>query len=243
MTSSNRAGMRRRLAVAIPLLLITLSMAQDRPAICEKIAKCYGLDSFSQIEQVRYTFNIDAGPKQLSRSWVWEPKSDRVSYEGKDKDGKAVKVTYLRSQLASQPANVKEEVDPAFINDKYWLLFPLQLHWDAGAKVEDKGPAKRPTGEGTATRVVVTYPAAGGYTPGDSYELFVGDDDRLEEWIYHRSGSADPTLTTSWADHKKAGPLLVSLDHRGTLQGKPVRIFLSDVAVKLKGADAWVSAK
>lgn len=243
MKSSNRAGMRRNLVFAVPLLLVTLAMAQDRPAIGEQIAKCYGLDSFSQIEQLRYTFNIDAGPLQVSRSWIWEPKTDRVSYDGKGKDGKAVKVTYLRSQLASQPANVKDEVDPAFINDKYWLLFPLQLHWDTSAKLEDKGPAKRPTGESTARRVVVTYPAAGGYTPGDSYELFVGDDDRIQEWIYHHGGAADPTLTTSWADHKKAGPLLVSLDHRGTRQGKPLRVFLSDVSVKLKGADAWVNAK
>jgi hypothetical protein len=43
--------------------------------------------------------------------------------------------------------------------------------------------------------------------------------------------------------HKKAGPLLVPLHRRGTLKGKPLRAFFSDVAVKLIGSDAWVNAK
>ena len=53
-----------------------------------------------------------------------------------------------------------------------------------------------------------------------------------------------PTVvTTTWAGNKMAGPLLVSTDHRGTADGKPARIFFSDVAVKLTGSDAWVDAK
>jgi len=42
---------------------------------------------------------------------------------------------------------------------------------------------------------------------------------------------------------KKAGPLLVALDHRGTGDGKPLRIFFTDVAVKLAGSDTWVPAQ
>ena len=62
--------------------------AQQRPAIADQIAKTYGLDSWDQVEAIRYTFHIDAGPTlKFSRSWVWEPKTDQVSYEGKDKDG------------------------------------------------------------------------------------------------------------------------------------------------------------
>ncbi len=66
--------------------------AQQRPAIADKIAKAHGLDSFGQIDAIRYTFKIDAGPLKLSRSWVWEPKTDQISYEGKDKAGNPVKV-------------------------------------------------------------------------------------------------------------------------------------------------------
>jgi hypothetical protein len=41
--------------------------------------------------------------------------------------------------LSSQAANVKDEIDPAFINDQIWLLFPLHVSWDSSADVEDTG--------------------------------------------------------------------------------------------------------
>jgi hypothetical protein len=37
----------------------------------------------------------------------------------------------------------------------------------------------------------------------------------------------------TWADYKKAGPLFISTDHRGTVNGKPARVFFSDVSVKV----------
>ncbi len=227
-----------RLLLAGVLGFGCLVAAQERPPIREQIAKTYGLSSFPQIEQIRYTFNADFGGK-VSRSWVWEPKTDRVSYESKDKNGKTVKYDYLRSRISSQPAEVAKEIDPAFINDQYWLLFPLHLSWDKDAKVEDKGMQKMPSGKGTARRVVVTYPSQGGYTPGDMYELFVDRDNQIREWSFHRGGSQKPTVTTTWENYKKAGPLLISLDHRGTKDGKPIRFLFTDVAVKLAGSNAW----
>ena len=234
-----------RLLALVVLVLAAPSRAQNKPAISEEIAKAYGLDSFGQIEQIRYTFNIDLPGLKLSRSWVWEPKTGRVSFDGKDKAGKPLKVTYLRSQLSSQNAVVKDEVDPAFNNDQYWLIFPFHQYWDSSAKVEDAGMQKLPLGKGSAEKVVVSYPSeAGGYTPGDTWTLFVGPDKHVKEFIYHRGGSMKPTVvTTTWADNKKAGPLLVSTDHRGMADGKPVRISFSDVAVKLTGSNDWVNAQ
>src|ERR1700738_1009743 len=89
-------------ALSVLLILPAATGAQQRPPIVEKLAKTYGLDSFGQIEAIRYTFNVQAPGRALSRSWIWEPKTDQVTYEGKDKSGKSVKVTYLRSQLGSQ---------------------------------------------------------------------------------------------------------------------------------------------
>ena len=108
------------------LVLAATSWAQTRPPIVEKLAKTYGLDSFGQIEAIRYTWNVEIpGLSMFLDTWDWEPKTGKVTYEGKDKDGKPVKVTYLRSQLSSQPDNVKNEIDPAFVNDNYWLIFPV----------------------------------------------------------------------------------------------------------------------
>jgi len=210
----------------------------------EQVAKTYGLDSFGQVEAIRYTWNAQFPGVSLSHNWVWEPKTNRVSYEGKDKDGKPVKVTYLRSQLASQPDNVKAEVDPAFINDNYWLLFPFHAYWDKSATVTDQGMKPLPLGNGSAQLVSVKYPSDGGYTPGDTWDLYIGKDNRVEQFVYHRGGSKKPSLvTTSWEGYKKAGPLLISTDHNGTADGNQVRIFISDVAVKLTGSDNWINAQ
>jgi hypothetical protein len=227
------------------LVLAATSRAQNRSPVAEKLAKTYGLDSFGQIEAIRYTFNLQFSRLNISQSWVWEPKTGQVSYEAKGKDGKLVKASYVRSQIASAPANVKDDIEPAFVNDQYWLIFPFHVYWDSSAEVQDKGTQKLPLGKGSARQVVVKYPTeAGGYTPGDTWELFIGSDGRIEEMVYRRGGPKVPHIVTvTWAGYKKAGPLLVSTEHRGTADGKPIRVSFSDVAVKLVGSNAWVNAQ
>jgi hypothetical protein len=245
MTNSSRATMILLLAFAV-LVLASTSWAQTRPPILEQIAKTYGLDSYAQIEAIRYTWNGEIpGLFKLAHAWEWEPKTNKVSYEGKDKNGKPVKVTYMRSELSSQPDAVKNEVDPAFINDNYWLLFPFHAYWDTSATVTDQGMHKLPVGNGSAELVAVKYPAeVGGYTPGDTWELYVGKDKRIEYLAFRHGGTKKPSLViASWAGYKKAGPLLISTEHRGTADGKPLHIFISDVSVKLAGSDTWIKAQ
>jgi hypothetical protein len=226
------------------LVLAATSWAQARPAIAEQIAKTYGLDSWDQIEAIRYTWNAQFPGVNVSRTWIWEPKTGRVTFEGKDKDGKPVKVSYLQSELNSQPANVKE-IEPNFINDQYWLVFPLHVYWDSSADVKDMGTQKLPIGQGTAKQVVVKYPAeAGGFTPGDTWELFLGPNGRVEQFVYRRGGAQKPSVViASWTGYKKAGPLLISTEHRGTADGNPLHLFISNIAVKLTGSDKWIAAQ
>ena len=154
-----------------------------------------------------------------------------------------MKATYVRAQLSSQPAVVKDDIDPAFVNDQYWLILPFHVVWD-GAHVEDTGMHKLPLGKGAARRVVVHYGAAGGYSPGDTWELYVGSDHRVKALVYRRGGPTQPrVVVATWAGYKQAGPLLIATDHRGTADGKPVRVFFSQVAVKLVGSDTWVNAQ
>src|SRR5215471_5592703 len=242
MANLSRPDVIRLLALGMPLLMLPATSCSKHSAVAEPIAKVYGLDSYEQIGAIRYTFNIEFPGLNVSRSWVWQPKTGQVSYEGKDKDGKPVKATYVRSQLNSEAANVKDEIEPAFVNDQYWLVFPFHVYWDSSADVQDLGAQKLPLGKGSAKHVVVKYPAeAGGYTPGDTWELFVGSEGRVDEFIYRRGGPKKPgVVIATWAGYKKAGPLLVSTEHRGTADGKPLRMFFSNVAVKLVGADTWV---
>lgn len=247
MTNLSRFNVVRLLACSMLLILPATPRAQQRPEIAEKIAKAYGLDSFGQIEAIRYTFNLQlpALNLNLSRSYVWEPKTGQISYEGKDKEGKPVKATYIRSQLNSAPDNIKKEIDPAFNNDQYWLFFPFHVYQDTSSTVTDEGMQKLPIGPGSARRVVVKYPSeAGGYTPGDTWILYVGPDYRIKELDYRRGGTEKPAeVIATWAGYKKAGPLVVSTDHRGTADGKPLHLFFSNVAVKLTGSDKWISAQ
>ena len=236
----------------IPCLLLGMglfagtSQAQTRPAIVEQLAKTYGLDSYGQVEAFRYTFNLDlpALKVSLSRTWTWEPKTGQVTYESKDKDGKPVKVTYNHNQMNNAPANVKDDIDPGFVNDNYWFIFPFHAYWDTSATVTVTEKAKLPIGKGTATLVKVKYPAeVGGYTPGDTWNLYVGANGRVVQFVYERGGPKKPSnVTTTWAGYEKAGPLLVSADHRGTADGKPARVFFTNVAYKLAGSDKWMDA-
>jgi hypothetical protein len=38
-------------------------------------------------------------------------------------------------------------------------------------------------------------------------------------------------------------PAELGAEHRGAADGKPLHIFISDVAVKVTGSDTWVEAK
>jgi len=120
MTNLRRRDLIRLFAAGLVLLIVpAASWAQQRPPIAEQMAKTYGLDAFGQIEGIRYGFNAELGDLKLSRKWEWNPKTDTVSFDGKDKEGKPLKVTYQRSQLGGQSGTVQNEIEPAFVNDQY----------------------------------------------------------------------------------------------------------------------------
>lgn len=245
LVTNSRSNNAIRFLIVLVLGLTATLWAQQRPAIVEEMAKAYGFDSYGQIDAVRYTFNLNFPGLNLSRTWTWEPKTSQVTYEGKDKAGKPVKVTYKRTELNSQPDNVKQDIDPGFINDNYWLELPFHVYWDTSATVTDKGMQKLPVGSGSAELVSVKYPTeAGGYTPGDTWDLYVGKDHRIVAMVYHRGGNTKPSVVVAtWAGYKKAGPLLVSTEHSGTADGKPLRLTFTNVAIKVAGSDKWMNAQ
>jgi hypothetical protein len=242
MTKLGRSAITRILLFGA-LALAAISCSHKGSSVAEPLAKTYGLDSFGQIDAIRYTFNIDIPVLKAARTWEWNPKTNTVTYEAKDKDGKTTKVTYQRAQLSSQSDAVKK-ADAGFINDNYWFLLPFHVYWDSGANVQNKGTQALPLGNGSAELLSVKYPSDIGYTPGDTWDLYVGPDNRIAQMVYHRGGPMKPSLViASWEGYKKAGPLLVSTEHRGTADGGPLHIFFSDVAYKLAGSDTWMNAQ
>jgi len=199
------------------------------------IAQSYGVQYFNQIEQVQYTFNVRKGEKHARRFWIWEPKTDRVTFDAMDyKDP----IIYYRKDLQTNPSNTLKSIDAWFINDNYWFLFPFHVSMDTQTMVEYVDRKKLPMGEGEAACAVVTYPADGGYTPGDVYELYLDENFRVIQWVYRRGGSETPTSIATWEDHRYLGPMVFSLNHQG--EDGNLRIWFTQVGVKMAGVNGWL---
>ncbi len=204
----------------------------------QHIAESYGLEYFGEVEKIQYTFNVKLGEKQISRFWIWEPHINKVTFKGMDYQEA---ITYNRSEIVRTESNKLKKIDTWFINDNHWLLFPYHVAWDTSAKVEDIGRRQLPMGDGNARCVVVTYPATGGYTPGDVYDLYLNDQYRLTQWVYRRAGSAKTTQISTWDDYRRVGPLTLSLNHQGEDQN--FRVWFTNVGAKMVGADSWLFAQ
>ncbi len=204
----------------------------------QHIGESYGLQYFGEVEQLQYTFNVKKGEDQVNRFWIWEPHLNRVTFKGMDYQEA---ITYYRSEADPAASDKLKKIDAWFINDNYWLLFPFHVTWDTHAKVEDIGRQRLPMGDGRARCVVVAYPATGGYTPGDVYELYLDDQYRLIQWVYRRGGSEKPTRIATWEDHRKVGPLTLSLNHQG--EDPDFRVWFTNVGVKMAGVDSWMFAQ
>jgi hypothetical protein len=202
------------------------------------VASAYGIEAFDRVEQIRFTFNVQLGEKRIRRSWKWEPREDRVTFIPEDG---APEQTYERGRMSDSEDPQVRELDARFINDQYWLLFPFHLVWDRQATVEDRGTAALPIGSGTARRLIVRYPAEGGYTPGDVYELFIGPDLLLRQWIYRKGGAAEPTRVSTWEEHRRLGPLVFSLDHKGETEA--FRVWFTNVSLRLADSDQWIGQR
>lgn len=205
-----------------------------------RLAETYGLSDFGQVEEIRYTFNASLPDRIVRRSWAWEPKTDRVTFRGTAEQGGTI--AYERSVLAGQPDDRIKKIDPQFVNDNYWLIFPLRLFWDQSATVTaDATLMKLPIGPGHARRLMVRYPTNEGYTPGDVYELFLDDSDRIAQWVYRKGGGPQPTRITTWEGYQKVGPLTLALDHRSP--DGSFRVWFTDVAVRLTDRPDWITAR
>lgn len=229
----------RVLLITLLLLGLTACTGHDKETrqmtLRERIGNAYGVHYFSQIEQIQYRFNVKIGEKQISRFWIWEPKLDRVTFKGMNYQEA---VTYYRHEIDATASSALIKVDAWFINDNYWLLFPFHIAWDTNLAVEDIGRQNLPLGGGKAKCVVITFPASGGYTPGDVYEIYLNDNSRLLQWVYRHGGSEEPTRVTTWENYRQAGPLVLSLNRQA--RDESFRLWFTGVGVKLVGVDNWM---
>lgn len=174
----------------------------------QSIAFKSGFNKFEQLDQIDFTFNVDRGESHFERSWQWMPKKDDVTYiMGKDT------ISYNRKSVDSTTA----QYDSAFINDKYWLLAPFNLVWDEGSTFSNAVKAKAPLSGDEVNMLTITYGEEGGYTPGDAYDLYYGDDFMLQEWVFRKGNDSAPTMTTTWEDYKDYNGVKIATMHNDSL--------------------------
>ena len=219
--------MRQPLSAVFTLAFVAMAFAGDGPG-AKQIAEAYGIQGFHQIDSLSFTFNVEKDGKQMvSRAWTWEPKTGKVGYSGPDKAGKPIQATYNRNT----EAKANEELEQGFINDSYWFLFPMHLVWDTNVEITQDGmkPMPMPPGEGHCVTVHYT---GGGFTPGDVYKLYVTPDNHVSQWTFQGGGKGDERPFT-WEDHRKLGPIVVALEHKGP--GGKFRLWFSDVSATVGG--------
>ncbi len=215
----------RILALAATLLAIPTLLASSAATTAQAVADSYGIQAWSSVERVAFTFNVDAPGKKVTRGWVWEPREDRVTRT--DSDGTST--TYQRDEASADEALAK--IDQQFINDSYWLIFPFHLVWDEGTTLtEESGPLPLPVGEGQAAKsLTIQYGEDGGYTPGDGYDLYLDGSNTVLAWTFRKGGAEKASLATTWSKPETFGPIRAATEFRG--EGD-FRIHFTGVAVE-----------
>jgi hypothetical protein len=244
-------------AVVSLLVPASLAFAGSQTAETMRIAETYGFSGWDSVEALHYTFNVTRDGKTTKRRWEWDVKTGQVTLETREGDS-PIMMTYSRQALDQGDAAANEKADRWFVNDEYWLLFPFHLIWDTNYELTFDGIKPLPIGRGRAGRMTVTYPSdGGGYTPGDTYEIFYGpitsQDERLRkppesgkfldrtyvfrQWIFRRAGKKPATLAADWGGYKRLGPIVVSTEHRDAF-GK-FHLWFSDLKIKLVNDAEW----
>ena len=195
--------------------------SNEEVSVVEKIAHANGLENFDEVKELQFTFNVKTNDTlRTSRQWKWEPKTNMVTLTSKDST-----VTYNHKTEAAQ----HEWVDQRFINDQYWLLFPFHLVWDE-MEWEHTQKATAPISGEQMQRVTVKYPAGAGYTPGDMYEIYFGDDHMIREWVYLSGGNRENAFPATWEDYKDLNGLRIATRH--TNKDGSFELFFTYVALR-----------
>jgi len=189
--------------------------------IHEKIAMANGFEKFDSVKKIKFTFNVKMNDTLRSeRKWTWNRKSGKISLTEKDSV-----MSYTRKDSLAKD---KQYIDQRFVNDSYWLLFPYQLKW-SDADFSEVKSAKSPISGDEMQMLTVSFPAEGGYTPGDSYDIYFDDDFMIQEWVYKASGGGREMATT-WEDYQDFDGVKISKMHKS--EDGNFELYFTDISVE-----------
>jgi len=206
--------------------LITLQYCNQPSAekeISRQIAVANGIDNFPNVQMLEFIFNAQrdtAAPS--SRHWQWFPKTNEVVFITDSGNTRFKRNDTSTTEL--------KNLNARFTNDEYWLLFPYHLTWDKGCELLDSGMQIAPISGKSLRKITTRYNDTDGYTPGDMYDVYVDEKQIVQEWAFHKSGVAEPSLMTTWENYKDFNGLLLSQEHKSK-DGK-FRLWFTGIQVK-----------
>jgi hypothetical protein len=176
------------------------------------VAEAAGLAAWEQVERIHFAWHLL--PKDLRRTYDWDVRAGHVTVSSS--------AGTITIPTAAVPADDAAAVaaHQAFVNDSYWLLFPLHLAWDDVMTLVATSVVPGFPDLGERPALDVRYPTTGGYTPGDRYVLYLGDDHLPVAWALHTGGADEPTLVTRWDGYAEHGGLRLATRF-STSDGKP----------------------
>ena len=186
------------------------------------IASANGIDAFSSIKSLEFTFNVDRDTAHSERHWRWQPSANTVTFFEKGDS-----ITFKRMDTSTAQLR---KLNGQFTNDEYWLLFPLHLQWDMGYTFTDNNMATGPVTEKNYHKYTVQYNDKDGFTPGDMYELYTDDQHIIQEWAFHKTGAKEPSLMTTWENYEDVHGLKIAKEHKSK-DGK-FRLYFTGVSAQ-----------
>ncbi|MCP9201426.1 hypothetical protein MKO06_16060 [Gramella sp. GC03-9] len=194
---------------------------QKELAVHEEIAMANGFKEFDSIDQLNFTFNVKVNDSlRSSRRWEWNTETDEISLTERD-----TTLTYTRTDSIAEE---NKSIDQKFINDTYWLLFPFQLEW-SNANFSEVKTAAAPISGKELKMITVSYPSEGGYTPGDSYDIYFDDDHMIQEWVYKAAGG-NRQMATTWEDYQNYKGVKIAKSHKSA--DGSFELYFSDISVE-----------
>ncbi len=180
--------------------------AQKTLTIPEKIAHAHGFEHWDSVRSITFTFNVDRDTTHFERTWIWKPKTNEVTAISMSDT-----LTYNRKSMDS----IAFKTNAGFINDRYWVLAPFNLVWDSqNYEFEHAINQTAPISGENMQKLTIVYANEGGYTPGDAYDFYFGDDFVIREWVFRKANQKEASMTTTWEKYVDIEGLKLPQDHR-----------------------------
>ncbi len=224
----NKTSKMKKLATILTILIGLLGVSgqttsNPQPsAILQKVANANGFQKWDEVTEIKFTFNVDRDTTHFERKWVWKPKTNDITAITEES-----KLEYNWSDMDS----TAYKTNAGFINDKYWLLAPFQLVWDApNITHEHQTAVEAPISRKPMQKLTIFYGNEGGYTPGDAYDFYFEDDLIIREWVFRKGNQPAPSMITTWEDYKETNGLTIATMHR--MPESDFKLYFTGIEVK-----------